>query len=90
MFADRQVDRSPCGSGVTARIAAQVARGQIALGQTRRFAGPTGTTFAGTPVREAAVGPHPAVVVEVTGRGHYAGKATYTVEDDDPLRGFLL
>ncbi len=90
VFADRQVDRSPCGSGVTARIAALAARGRIAIGETRRFAGPTGATFTGTAVAEAVAGRHPATVVEVGGRAHYSGRATYTVEGDDPLPGFLL
>ncbi len=90
VFAGRQVDRSPCGSGVTARIAADVARGRMELGATREFAGPTGATFTGTAVRVAATGPHQAVVVEVGGRAHYAGRATFTLEDDDPLPGFLL
>ncbi len=90
VFAGRQVDRSPCGSGVTARIAADVAAGRMAPGDEREFAGPTGTTFTGTARRAATAGPHPAVVVEVAGRAFYSGRATFTLEDGDPLPGFLL
>jgi proline racemase len=90
VFADREVDRSPTGSGVTARIAAQHARGQIALGRVRRFESVVGSTFTGRAIRETTAGTHPAVIVEVGGRAHYTGEATFTVEDDDPIEPFLL
>jgi len=91
VFAERQVDRSPTGSGVTARIAVQHARGRIALGEERRFAGVTGAVFTGRALREAGVGPHRAVIVEVGGRAYYTGTARFTAEADDPLAdGFLL
>ncbi|HYB11683.1 MAG TPA: proline racemase family protein [Alphaproteobacteria bacterium] len=91
VFAAREVDRSPTGSGVTARIAVQVARGQIALGQTRKFESITGAIFTGKAVRRATAGGHEAVTVEVGGRAHYTGTARYTVETDDLLGGgFLL
>ncbi len=91
VFAGRQVDRSPTGSGVTARIALQRARGEIALRQTRHFESITGARFTGTAVEETAVGNHRAVVVEVAGKAHYSGEASFTLEADDPLgEGFLL
>ncbi len=91
VFAGRQVDRSPTGSGVTARIALQWARGEIALGQSRAFESITGATFTGTAVAEAAVGRHRAVIVEVSGKAHYSGEARFTLDPDDPLgEGFLL
>jgi proline racemase len=87
VFADRQVDRSPTGSGVTARIALMHRRGQVGLGEPRRFASVTGAVFDGRPVAETRAGPWPAVVVEVKGRAHYTGEATFTLEPDDPLGG---
>ena len=90
VFARRQVDRSPTGSGVTARVALQLARGQIQMAQTRRFRSVTGTTFSGRAIRQTKVGRHEAVVVEVGGRSHYTGEAVFTLEDDDLLPGFLL
>ncbi|MFQ5966311.1 MAG: proline racemase family protein [Acidimicrobiia bacterium] len=90
VFAHRQVDRSPTGSGVTARIALQRAREQIELGQTRSFQSVTGATFTGTGVREGRVGDIPAVVVEVGGRSYYTGEAVLVLEQDDPLPGFLV
>jgi len=91
VFADAQVDRSPTGSGVTARIALQVRRGQTATGEIRRFASVTGAEFTGKAVRLTQVGNYPAVTVEVAGRAHYTGEARFRVEPDDPLgQGFLL
>ncbi len=91
VFAEREVDRSPTGSGVTARIAVQTARGLIELGRERRFESITGAVFTGRAVGRAKVGGFDAVTVEVGGRAHYIGEARFTLEADDPLgRGFLL
>lgn len=91
IFAGRQVDRSPTGSGVTARMALMHRRGQLGLGEPRRFESVTGAVFEGRAVRDARAGPYPAVVVEVRGRAHYTGSSTFTVEEDDPLAwGFSL
>jgi len=91
VFAEREVDRSPTGSGVTARIALQHARGLIGLGQERRFQSLTGALFTGKALSETAAGPFPAVIVEVGGKAHYTGRASFTLEDDDEIgRGFLL
>lgn len=90
VFADREVDRSPTGSGVTARIAIQRQRGQIDLGVKRSFESITGAIFTGRAVEETSLGAHPAWVVEVEGSAHYTGTAVFTAEDADPLRSFLL
>jgi len=91
VFAGRQVDRSPTGSGVSARLALQWTRGEIALGQARRFESIVGSQFTGTAVTETRAGPYRAVVAEVSGQAHYAGEARFTLEADDPLAGgFLL
>jgi proline racemase len=91
VFADREVDRSPTGSGVTARLAAMYAKGGIGIGETRLFESVTGARFTGEVVRTVKSGPHDAVIARVGGRAHYTGKAVFTVEEDDPLGGgFLL
>jgi trans-L-3-hydroxyproline dehydratase len=90
VFADRQVDRSPTGSGVTARIAIQHAAGKIALGVERGFTGIVGSVFTGKAVAETAVGGRPAVIVEVGGESHFTGESTFVLEDDDPLPGFVV
>ena len=91
VFAGRQVDRSPTGSGVSARLALQVARRMTALGERRRFTGVTGEGFTGRALRETRVGPHRAVTVEVGGTAHFTGEAKFVFEEGDPLRwGFSL
>lgn len=91
VFADAQVDRSPTGSGVTARLAAMHARGSVAAGETRLFESIVGSRFTGAVVRTAQVGSHAAIVARVSGRSHYSGRASFVVEPDDELgRGFLV
>lgn len=91
VFAEREVDRSPTGSGVTARIAVQMARGQIALGQARKFESVTGAIFTGRAATATKADGRDAVIVEVGGRAHYTGDARFTIEPDDLLGGgFLL
>ncbi|PZN97041.1 MAG: proline racemase [Hyphomicrobiales bacterium] len=91
IFADRQIDRSPTGSGVTARMALDHAKGLVAVGQTRNVRSITGGTFTGRVLGDA-VGPAPgAVTVAVGGTGYFAGEGTFVIEADDPLRhGFAL
>ena len=91
VFAASQVDRSPTGSGVSARIAVQRRRGLIEIDQTRTFESVTGALFRGRAVSETTCGNHPAVVVEVSGEAHYSGEASFRAEAGDPLGGgFLL
>jgi trans-L-3-hydroxyproline dehydratase len=91
VFAEREVDRSPTGSGVTARLALAHARGRARIGEPHAFESLTGARFEGSIARETRLGARTAVTVEVAGRAHYAGTARFTVEADDPLKdGFLL
>jgi proline racemase len=90
VFAEREVDRSPTGSGVSARVAVQCARG-LPLGERRDFESLTGSVFSASPVRRDRVGDFEAVRVEVGGRAYYSGRSTFSVEPGDPLGGgFLL
>lgn len=86
-----QVDRSPTGSGVTARIAVQYKRGLIGVNQSRVFAsGVNGSRFTGMAVKETTCGSMAAVVVEVAGRAFYTGTSKFVVEEEDDLKqGFL-
>jgi trans-L-3-hydroxyproline dehydratase len=86
IFAGRQVDRSPTGSGVTARIALQIARRQTRPGETCTYESITGAHFTGRAVRETSVGARKAVIVEVAGEAHYTGETLFRFDDDDPLR----
>ncbi|TAN04098.1 MAG: proline racemase [Rhizobiaceae bacterium] len=91
VFADAEVDRSPTGSGVTARLAAMHAKGLIAVGQERLFESVVGSQFVGSVVRTLKAGCHDAVIARVAGRAYYTGKAEFALEDNDELgRGFLV
>ncbi len=91
VFAEAEVDRSPTGSGVTARLAAMHAKGQIAIGETRVFESIVGSQFTGSVARTTRAGPHDAIVARVGGRAFYSGRAEFIVEEDDVLgRGFLV
>ena len=90
VFADRQVDRSPTGSGVTARMAVLHARGDIAVGEARRFSSLTHAVFSGEIVAETELDEFDAVRVRVSGEAFYTGRATFHKEDADPVVGFLL
>jgi trans-L-3-hydroxyproline dehydratase len=91
VFADAEVDRSPTGSGVTARLAAMYAKKQIGIGESRVFESIVGSRFDGMVARTAIAGPYPAIVARVSGRAHYSGRAEFTLEEDDVLgRGFLV
>ncbi|WP_440996978.1 proline racemase family protein [Arhodomonas sp. SL1] len=88
IFGGGQVDRSPTGSGITARLALAHARGEAAPGEERVFQGISGGEFRAT-IRET--GSDGAVVVTVTGRSHYVGESRFVVEAGDPLAdGFAV
>jgi trans-L-3-hydroxyproline dehydratase len=91
VFAERQIDRSPTGSGVTARMALDAAKGLVAHGQERRFRSITGGTFAGRVVGPADFPAEGAVTVAVGGTSHFSGTNHFVIEPDDPLgHGFSL
>jgi trans-L-3-hydroxyproline dehydratase len=91
VFAEAEVDRSPTGSGVTARLAAMHAKGAVRIGEVRTFESIVGSRFTGAVARETRAGPHRAVVARVGGRAHYCGRAEYWLEEGDELgRGFLV
>jgi trans-L-3-hydroxyproline dehydratase len=91
VFAERQVDRSPTGSGVTARVALDVLTGRSGIDLERRFRSLTGGVFTGKALAEANVGPHPALTVEVGGEAFWMGQSTFLIDPEDPLgEGFAL
>jgi len=92
IFADAEIDRSPCGSGTSARVALHVAKGEMALGQKRVFeAAGTGSKFTAGAIKDAEYHGYKGVIVEVEGQSYYAGTSTYTYESHDPFKdGFLV
>ena len=85
------IDRSPCGTGTSAKMATLYARGALGLDQDFRHEGVLGTVFTGRLVEETSVGPYTAVVPEITGRAWITGFAQYVVDPEDPFpEGFTV
>jgi proline racemase len=91
VFADGEVDRSPCGSGTSARLALLDKAGTLARGETFVHESVIGTEFEARVVGDAKVADYPAVITEVSGTAHLTGFHQFVLEPDDPLgTGFLL
>ena len=85
------LDRSPCGTGTSARMAQLHARGELRLGEDYVHASVLGTRFTGRLVGTTTVGGFEAVVPTVRGRAWVTGLASYLLDPDDPFpAGFLL
>ncbi len=91
IFAEAELDRSPCGSGTSAILAQLHARSRIRVGQEIVNAGITGEHFLGRVEAETQLGPYAAVSTSVAGSAYVTGYTTFVVDGRDPLGdGFLL
>jgi proline racemase len=92
VFADGEVDRSPCGSGTSARLAILHERGEIGVGEALQHRSIVDTVFDARVVGTGPmVGGRASVITEVEGSAFRTGDHTFTLDDRDPLdRGFLL
>ena len=91
VFADGEVDRSPCGSGTSARLVLLDRSGRLPRGAELRHLGIVGTEFRGRVVGDADVAGIPAVITEVEGSAYRTGEHVFTLDPRDPLAdGFLL
>ena len=87
VFADGEVDRSPCGSGTSARLVLLERAGVLARGEMLLHESIIGTTFTAAVVDEVAEG----LITEITGVAYPTGEATFWIDDADPLgTGFTL
>jgi len=91
IFADGEVDRSPCGSGTSARLAMLAAQGQLSVGAALRHDSIIGSTFTARILQEVDLAGRPAIVPLVTGMAYRTGEHRFVVDPDDPLvPGFQL
>jgi proline racemase len=85
------LDRSPCGTGTSARLAQLHARGTLGVGEDFINESVLGTRFTGRIVEETTVADRPAIIPEITGRAWITGMGQYLLADDDPFpSGFRL
>ena len=91
IFADGEVDRSPCGTGTCAVMAVLSAMGLLGPDQTFTHESIIGTTFRGRVAGETEVDGRPAIVPEIEGDAFITGESTFFIDERDPLRfGFRL
>lgn len=91
VFGRHQADRSPCGTGTSAKLSAMYKHGEIGIGEPFVYESFTGTKFTGVIKETMKMGEYTAVVPEITGSAYVTGVATYLIDERDPLKyGFLI
>jgi len=91
IFADAEVDRSPCGTGTAAVMAVVDAMGLLDPGRAFVHESLIGTRFKGRVASRTVVGEHEAIVPEIEGSAWITGEHTFLVDDEDPLKnGFRI
>jgi len=88
---DKGIDRSPCGTGTSAQLAALYAKGQIKVNQDSIHESIIGTTFTGKVTGRTKVNGFDAIIPEITGSAYTTGIHTFVLSPHDPLgHGFLI
>ncbi|WP_037062974.1 proline racemase family protein [Pseudonocardia acaciae] len=91
VFSDGEVDRSPCGSGTSARLALLAAGGELGPGDELRHESVVGSVFRAWIAEPATAHGHPAVIPAMTGTAYAVGTSRFTVDPrDDLVPGFVL
>ncbi|MBT6413756.1 MAG: proline racemase, partial [Candidatus Marinimicrobia bacterium] len=91
IFAEGEVDRSPTGTGVSARAALHYARGEIGIGESITIESIIGSTFSVKVDEITTFGKYDAIIPEVKGNAFITGKNTFWINPNDPLKdGFIL
>jgi len=91
VFAEGEVDRSPTGTGVSARMALLYSKGEIALNNKMIIESIIGTTFTGCVHQVTKLGEYEAVIPQVEGNAFITGQHEFLIDPEDPLKeGFIL
>ncbi len=91
VFAEEQIDRSPCGTGTCARMAALYHRQQLQVGQRFVHEGIVNSQFVGHVLATTTVGDFQAIIPKIEGSAFISGLHQFVVDPSDPLAdGFLL
>lgn len=90
-YGDKAIDRSPCGTGTSARMAQWYAKGKLKKGNTFVHESIIGSQFKGTIEGESQVGDRPAIIPGIEGWAIVTGYNTIILDDDDPyVHGFQV
>lgn len=91
VFGQGQVDRSPCGTGTSAKLATLYSKGELKEGELFVYESILGTLFKGKIVGKTKVGEYEAIIPEITGAAYITGFNTFLFDDKDPVKhGFVL
>lgn len=91
VFGQGQVDRSPCGTGTSAKLATLYAKGEWEVGKQFVYESILGTLFYGEIVDTAKVGDFDAVIPKITGSAWITGYNHFVIDETDPVKyGFIL
>ena len=91
IFGQGQVDRSPCGTGTSAKLATLHAKGELKVGEKFVYESILGTLFKGEIVEETKVADFNAVVPKITGSAYITGFNHFVIDEEDPVKhGFIL
>lgn len=91
IFGAGQADRSPCGTGTSAKMATLHARGELGIDEPFVYESVINTKFKGRILRETTVGEFKAIVPEVSGTAYITGFNHLVIDEEDPVKhGFLL
>jgi proline racemase len=91
VFGQGQLDRSPCGTGTSAKLADLYSRGKIKVGEQIVNESIICTKFIGKVLSKAKVGEFDAIIPEITGSAYITGFSQYLIDPDDPVKhGFIL
>ncbi|NNE70094.1 MAG: 4-hydroxyproline epimerase [Rhodothermales bacterium] len=90
-YGEKAIDRSPCGTGTSARMAQWAADGKLKPGEPFVHESIIGSQFTGRIESETRVGDHDAIVPSIEGWARVTGHNTIFLDDDDPFRdGFVV
>ena len=91
VFGSGQIDRSPCGTGTSAKLAALYAKGKLKLNEPFVYESITGTMFTGYASEEVMIGDFKGVIPKIKGRAYITGFNHFIIDEEDPLKyGFTL
>ena len=91
IFADGEVDRSPCGSGTCARLATLVEKKQLKIGEVLKHDSIVDSQFLGVAKAQVTSDGYDAILPQVTGMAYKTGESVFTVDPRDPITpGFVL
>ncbi len=90
-YGESHMDRSPCGTGTTAKMTLMHHKGRLNLGETYLSKSPLGTAFEGRIVRELTIGEFSGIIGQIRGSATITGFHQFALDPNDPFQqGFLL